>query len=134
MDPGPVRKARLARFSAVMLVANTGALVLGLVAALNIGRVPALVTGAVFGLMLLVGFSVAAYFVGFNRLYLYGLLVGLSPLVGEWLWTSGLAAHHGFPVTFGTAAGVMILVGLAMFVRLVHRNPVHPESLPSGGA
>lgn len=134
MIPGPTARTRLWRFTVVMLVANAGALLLGLYAALNFGRVPGQFTGIIFGMMLLVGFTLAAYLLGFSRLYVYGLLIGLCPPVGEWLWTNGLAPHHGFPVTFGTAAGVMILVGMAIFIRLLHDNPVQPESLPLGGA
>jgi hypothetical protein len=87
-----------------------------------------------FGLILLLAFSLAAYFLDFGRLYLYGLLVGLSPLVGEWLWNQGIATHHGFPMTFGTAAGIMILVGLAVFARLLRDNPVPTQGVPSGQA
>jgi hypothetical protein len=131
---GRARIAKLAKFTAVMLAVNIIALVLGFVAALNFGKVPGQLTSILFGMILLVGFSLAAYFLDFSRLYLYGLLVGLSPLVGEWLWTYGYATHHGFPITFGTAAGIMILVGLAVFIRLLHDNPVPTEELPLGEA
>jgi hypothetical protein len=128
---GQARKIKLARFTFVMLAINIVAFLLGLVAAMNFGRVPGQMLSIIFGLILLIGFSIAAYFLDFNRLYIYGLLVGLSPLVGEWLWTQGYAAHHGFPITFGTSAGIMILVGLAVFVRLLRDNPVPTEGVPS---
>jgi len=128
---GQARKAKLMKFSAVMLVLNVVALILGSVAALSFGSVPGQMISIIFGMILLMGFSIAAYFLDFNRLYIYGLLVGLSPLVGEWLWTHGYATHHGFPITFGTTAGIMILVGLAIFVRLLRDNPVPIEGIPS---
>jgi MFS family permease len=128
---GLVRKTKLARFSALMLGLNVVALILGSVAALSFGRVPGQVVTIIFGLILLIGFSIAASLLDFNRLYVYGLLVGLSPLVGEWLWTHGYANHHGFPITFGTSAGIMILVGLAVFARLLHDNPVPIEGIPA---
>ncbi len=134
MRPGPVRTAKLRRFTVVMLIANTAALFLGLAAASSFRSLPGQTTSILFGMILLVGFSVAGYLLGFRRLYIYGLLLGLCPIVGEWLWDNGLVAHHGFPVTFGAAAGVMILVGLAVFIRLLHDNPVHRRGLPSGGA
>jgi hypothetical protein len=127
---GLARKTKLVKFSVVMLVINVVAFILGLVAALSLGRVPGQMITIIFGLILLIGFSTAAYFLDFNRLYIYGLLVGLSPLVGEWLWTHGYATHHGFPVAFGTSAGIMILVGLVVFVRLLHDNPVPVEGIP----
>jgi hypothetical protein len=128
---GQARKAKLAKFTVVMLVINVVALILGSVAALSFGSVPGQMISILFGLILLMGFSIAAYFLDFNRLYIYGLLVGLSPLIGEWLWTHGYATHHGFPITFGTSSGIMILVGLAVFIRLLHNNPVPIEGIPS---
>ena len=128
---GHVRKAKLAKFTIVMLVVNVLALILGFVAALNFGSVPGQMFSIIFGMILLMGFSLAAYFLDFNRLYIYGLLVSLSPLVGEWLWSRGYAAHHGFPITFGASAGIMILVGLTIFVRLLRDNPVPTEGIPS---
>lgn len=134
MSPGPARRAVLFRFTRVMLVANVAALILGLIAALTVGRMPGLLTGIIFGMMLLVGFTFAAYLLGFSRLYVYGLLLGLCPPVGEYFWSRGLLPHHGFPVTFGTAAGVMIFVGLVVFIRLLRDNPLDPESLQAGEA
>jgi hypothetical protein len=128
---GQARKAKLAKFTVVMLVINVVALILGTVAALSFGSVPGQMISILFGLILLMGFSIAAYFLHFNRLYIYGLLVGLSPLIGEWLWTHGYATHHGFPITFGTSSGIMILVGLAVFIRLLHNNPVPIQGIPS---
>ena len=128
---GQARKAKLAKFTVVMLVINVVALILGTVAALSFGSVPGQMISILFGLILLMGFSIAAYFLDFNRLYIYGLLAGLSPLIGEWLWTHGYATHHGFPITFGTSSGIMILVGLAVFIRLLHNNPVPIEGIPS---
>jgi hypothetical protein len=128
---GQARRARLARFTVVMLAINAVALVLGFVAALSFGRVPGQMISIAVGMVLLMGFSIAAYSLDFNRLYIYALLVGLSPLVGEWLWARGYATHHGFPITFGISAGAMIVVGLAVFVRLLLDNPVPVERIPS---
>ena len=131
---GSARKARLTRFTVVMLVVNVIALIMGFVAALSFGKVPGQVFSIGFGMALLIGFSIAAYLLDINRLYIYGFLVGLSPLIGEWLWTRGLATHHGFPITFGTSSGIMILVGIAVFIHLLRNNPVPIEGKPSGGA
>ena len=127
---GRVRRGKLKSFTIIMLVINIAAFVLGIVAAANIGRVSGRTTSILFGLFLLCGFSLAAYLLDFGRLYIYGLLVGISPAVGEWLWDRGLASHHGFPVTFGTAAGVMILVGSILLVRLLRNNPLPAEGTP----
>ncbi len=128
---GQARRVKLAKFTVVMLVLNVAALILGSVAALNSGSIPGQMTSILFGMILLVGFSIAAYFLDFNRLYIYGLLGGLSPVIGEWLWNHGYASHHGFPITFGTSAGIVILVGLVIFIRLLRDNPVPTEGIPS---
>jgi len=127
---GLARKTKLAKFTVVMLAVNVIAFILGLFAALSFGKAPGQIYSIILGMILLIGFSIAAYFLDFNRLYIYGLLVGFSPLVGEWLWTQGYATHHGFPITFGTTAGIMILVGLSVFVRLLRDNPVPREGIP----
>lgn len=128
---GQARKAKLAKFTFVMLGINVIALILGFIAALNFGSIPGQMISIIFGMILLMGFSIAAYLLDFNRLYIYGLLVGFSPMVGEWLWTRGYATHHGFPITFGTSAGIMIIAGLSIFVRLLHDNPVTKDEIPS---
>jgi MFS family permease len=131
---GLARKTKLAKFTVVMLVVNIVSLILGFVVALNFGSVPGQMFGIIFGMLLLMVFSMAAYSLDFSRLYIYGLLVGLSPMVGEWLWTHGYTTHHGFPITFGASAGIMILVGVVVFIRLLHDNPVPTEGIPFGEA
>lgn len=128
---GRARKAKLRKFTIVMLATNLAALVLGIVAAANIGKISGHTVTPFFGLVFLVGFSAAGYFLDFPRLYLYGLLMGLSPLVGEWLSVHHKASHHGFPITFGITAAVMILVGLVLFVRVLRDNPLPAEGLPA---
>jgi hypothetical protein len=129
---GQARKRKLLRFNLVMLAVNVVALVLGVIVALR-STVPGAPVPIVFGLILLAGFSFAAYFLDFRRLYVYGLLVGLAPLVGEWLYTNHNVSHHGLPITFGITSGIMILTGLVIFARLLRDNPP-PEEQVSGRA
>jgi hypothetical protein len=127
---GPARKGRLAKLGATLLVVNVLALVLGVVAALSFGRVPGQVISIVLGMMLLLGFSVAAYFLDLSRLYVYGLLMALAVPVGEWLWMQGLVSHHGIPIAFGATAGVMLATGLILFARLMRENPLPGQEIP----
>jgi hypothetical protein len=127
---GRARKARLKSFTIVMLVFNVLAFVAGLIAAFNVDKSSSVKPPYLLGLLLLSAFSMAAYYLDFTRFYVYGLLVGLAPVVGEWLWAQGLASHHGFPVTFGVAAGIMVLVGVVTFVRLLRENPVTVNGMP----
>jgi hypothetical protein len=124
---GQARKKRLVKFSMVMLMVNTAALILGIVAA-ALAKVAGQVMPIVLGLIFLVGLSATAYLLDFRRLYAYGLLLALSPIIGEWLYTHQNVAHHGFPVAFGITAGIMILTGIAILVQFLRSNPM--PSLP----
>ncbi len=124
---GPSRKARLKSFTVVMLVLNVMAFVLGIFAFLNFADMPLSTYPIVLGVMLLTGFSLGGYFLDWPRLYLYGLLTAIAPLIGEWLWNEGLASHHGYPVVFGVTSGIMILTGLFIFARLLLAHPLPAE-------
>lgn len=123
---GQARRRKLARFNRVMLGVNVVALVLGIVLAVR-STVPGGAVAIGFGLILLAGFSTAAYLLDFRRLYVYGLLTGLAPLAGEWLYRCYNAPHHGFPLTFGITSGLMIVTGLLIFGRLLRENPPPKE-------
>jgi len=131
---GQRRKTRLMKFVVLMVVINAIALVLGIVAAMTFGIVPGQLYSIFLGLILLIGFSAAAYFLDLPRLYVYGLLLWISPIVGEWLWSQGYVSHHGFPLTFGVTSGIMIITGLVIFIRLLRDNPLPHEETPSEGA
>lgn len=127
---GRARQTRLRRFSAIMLGMNAALLILGFVVAPNLGKVPGQMIAFGVGAMFLIAFSIAAYFLDISRYYVYGLLAGLAPLVGEWLWIRGYASNHGFPITFGVTAAIMILAGLIVFARLLRDNPLPTEAIP----
>jgi len=60
--------------------------------------------------------------------YLYGILMGLTPLVGEWLFQNIQVPHHGYPVTFSIVCAVILLTSLALFIQtwqlpVVHLDP-----------
>jgi hypothetical protein len=119
----PVRNARLKRFSILMIIINLLALILGIIAVLQFGYISGMVFPILFGVILLVGFSLAAYLLDFPRLYVYGLLMFLVPLVGEWLYQNKGASHHGYPITYGFVSAVMIVTGIMVFVRFLKNNP-----------
>jgi len=127
---GQSRQVKMKKFTTLMLVVNVIAFLLGLYAAANFGAVSGWTISIIFGLMLLMGFSLTGYFLDFYRLYVYGLLASFSPLVGEWLYVNAGASHHGYPIVFGFIAGLMILVGLVIFLRLLRNNPLPLEGMP----
>ncbi len=127
---GKMRRQKLQKFSLIMLIANIAMFVLGIIAALNFSKLPGFGIASLLGLFLLAGFSAAAYMLDYTRLYLYGLMLFVAPLVGEWLYANHGASHHGYPIVFGFSAGVMILTGLVLFIRLLKNNPrVDEESI-----
>ena len=130
MTFGKVRRTKLMRFTLLMLVINILAAILGFVASASIGIVSGQLISVGMGFVFLILLSLIAYSLDFHRLYVYAFLTGFSPLVGEWLWNQGMVSHHGFPLTFGVSSAVMILTGLAVFLRLIRNNPVPAEGIP----
>ena len=128
------RKTRMLKFTVVMMIINAAGLILGLLAARYFGEPPEYIYTIAISLLLLTGFSAAAYYLDVPRYYVYGVLAWLTPLAGEWLWNQGFAAHHGFPVTFGILSGIMVLTGLVVFIRLLRENPLPGGETPSKNA
>jgi hypothetical protein len=129
---GKQRIGRLKKFTTVMLIVNVLALILGFIAAFYFHALSGQIIAIIFGLILLVGFSIAAYFLDYPRMYVYGLLVGIAPFVGEWLYSNHGASHHGFPITFGFISGVTFLAGVTTFVRFLRKNPVETSTAAQG--
>ena len=77
-----------------------------------------------FSVIVLISFGSAVYFLDFPRLFFYGILTALSPLVGQFLYISWGAAHHGFPITFGFSGAVMITIGVYLFIRFLIDYPL----------
>jgi hypothetical protein len=127
---GPARVKKMLRFNIVSVCVLTAGLVLGVVSSMDLG-VPGWMHAARFGLVILASFSLAAFYLKVSRLYLYGVLIALSPLAGEWLYQRLGVPHHGYPVAFGLTAGIIMLTGIFKFVRLVRTNPVPAEGAPS---
>ncbi len=127
VNMGAGRVKKLKWLTTVMLVINLVALGLGIVAAVNFGRMSGYMMAMMLGIILLVGFSLAGYLLGFFRLYLYGLMVVGGPLLGEWLWQKGLVSHHGYPVVFGTISLTMVIWGGSVFLEILRNNPL-PEN------
>lgn len=123
---GKSRKHKLRKFSVVMVVVNVLFFILGIVAFLIFSKNPSArfsgfwsSTPILMGVFMLVFFSAAAFILDIPRLYLYGLMLFIAPPIGEWLYQNQGASHHGFPIVFGFSAGVMILTGLVLFIRLL---------------
>ncbi len=132
---GPSRMRRLMRFNMAALIVLTASLLLGVGAFAfsqsALGVVLGWVPMASLGLTCLVLCSVAAYFLDYPRLYVYGMLLVVAPLAGEWLYQVRRVPHHGIPVTFGFTAAVVIAVGLVKFIQLLRAYPASDAQQPS---
>jgi hypothetical protein len=128
---GQWRVTRMVRFNVIVFLALTFALVLGVLSFVQFDSIPGWVHAARFSLIFLIAFCVAAYFLDFTRLYIYGVLIALSPLIGEMLYVYLNASHHGFPITFGITAGLIILTGVVLFVRFLKDHPLLTDRSPT---
>ena len=129
---GPKSVARMFKFNLVMVLALTFAFVLGILSFVQFDSIPGWIHTARFSLIFLIGFCIAAYTLDFSRLYIYGVLIALLPLIGEVLYVYLKAPHHGFPITFGITAGAIILAGLVMFVRFLQDHPIPMDQTSAG--
>lgn len=142
---GNTRRKKMTVFTIILLGLNLLFLVLGIIAALHPMNVPgenqSMIFGLlmnvagdsltiIFGLMLLCIFSVAAYMLDYPRLYLYGSMLMIAPMVGEWLRSTYQASHHGYPIVYGFSSALIILTGLVTFFHFL-RNTSGRE-LPDG--
>jgi hypothetical protein len=123
---GPWRVSRMVRFNVIILVILVFSLLLGILSAVEFDAVPGWIHSARFSLVFLLTFSLAGYFLDFTRLYIYGTLIALAPLVGELLYQYLNVPHHGFPVTFGLSGFLLIVTGIVLFVRLIRDHPLSP--------
>jgi len=123
VEYGKHRKTRLKKITLVIMVINVLALILGVVSFFYFSTLPGWFYSTQLSIIILVGFSLAGYMLEFPRLYLYGILAASAPTIGELLYTRLGVPHHGFPVTFGVAGGLMILCGLIILLRLLKKYP-----------
>jgi hypothetical protein len=134
IEVGARRRARLYRFVLIMVVVNVVLLALGIYAFTRSTAGQGALVQLGLSVPLLLGFSLAAFFVGIPRLFFYGVLVGGASFVGEELFQRGYASHHGFPVAFGVAAAIICVSGLVRFWRVLPRKRAGSEELPWEGS
>jgi len=120
---GVVRKKKMIKFNLIIFIVLTIGFLLGLLSFIDF-NVPGWIHMARFGLIVLITSSLAAYFLDYPRLFVYGIMFILSLLIGEWLWVNMQVSHHGFPITFGITSAIIIIIGLIVFVRLLQNNPL----------
>jgi hypothetical protein len=127
---GPARKRRIIKTRVVL----TGSVLLGLVAFALFAtgnKVAVDLILLVFSANILIVFGTMAYFLDFDRLYIYAVLYALSLPVGQLL-----ERHAGLPdadYIFFLSAGPTVIVGMVLFVRFMRNYPLPPdEEVPDG--
>lgn len=126
---GPTRKQKLSKFSWVMMILNVIFLIAGIVLSV-VPRESGWLSVLPFSAIVLISFTITAYFLDITRFYVYGLMLGLAPILGEWLYREFGVAHHGFPVTFGIATLIIFLVGLIKLLSILREEPfIYDEAL-----
>ncbi len=84
---------------------------------------------AVMSLIFLAAFFAGGFLLEFQRLFVYGIFVSVSVIIGEILFARGSAIHHGIPLMFNISGGLIFIVGMAHFIRFLNQ---YPE--PEGGS
>ncbi|MDJ0750534.1 MAG: hypothetical protein QNJ11_13695 [Woeseiaceae bacterium] len=122
---GARRQLKLKATGWAMLVVNTVVFAIGAVAYFTYQPASNNEWGypATLSLALLVLLSIGAYALSLPRLFVYAILLAISPAVGEYLFQAGLASHHGFPVVFGAASVLIGCVGLLKLAKLMKLSP-----------
>lgn len=119
---GPERKTRLKRMHAIifaLLLINL------IVAGLETHLRNFLYHQARIEMLMLISFSLGAYFLNLARLYAYGVLMALSFLTCGMLGPNTIPlAHHGYPVVFGFSSAVLLAIGLLLLLRFLRKYPL----------
>jgi hypothetical protein len=127
---GPKRKARLNWVRVVLFISvlvGAGVFVAGL--AMRMNR-PEWLNAAFFApaawvVNAMVVFSLGAYFLEFNRLYLIGVLYAL-PVPLDIMFRKFADIDLTF-IAFGVPAAVILIIGLVVFARFLRDYPLLPE-------
>lgn len=119
-------KKRKSKFKKLILMTNI-ILFIGILAALLFVDLSSLqikwLFPATFSLIILIGFSAAAYWLDLMRFYIYGAMNSLAVIIGEILYKFSGASHHGFHIVFGVTSSVMIIIGIFLFVSFIRKYP-----------
>jgi MFS family permease len=67
-------------------------------------------------------FSIVAYFLGFNRLYIYSLMAGFSFFVSE-IISQILGSPLDSIIGFGVPGGIIVIIGIVYLLKFLHKYP-----------
>lgn len=136
---GEQRKAKMKNFRAVLFLSvllGVIMLILGWAAAGDglpewMAEIP--IPLYVWPVQTIVLFGLGAYFLDVTRFYAYGVLYGLPLPLGILLVrNTDLSGTGSMVITFGVTAGVMVVIGVVLFIRFLRDYP-KPAKLISTG-
>lgn len=120
---GKYRKKKITLFTGIMLGLNVAFIIIGFVLFAAPTATGWKIT-LLFSGILLISFSLAGYFLDITRFYFYGFMLSAGFVVGEWLYQTFGIPHHGIPIVFGFAAGLIFFTGLYRFLSFLRQNPL----------
>ena len=135
---GPQRKAKMRNLRAVLFVSVLLLVIMVFWGWAAMGNgLPQWMRGIplplyVWPVQTIVVFGLAAYFLDVPRFYAYGVLYGLPLPVGMLLVkNTDVTALGSVVITYGVPVGVMVLIGMILFVRFLRQYPAPAEgSIP----
>ena len=135
---GPQRKAKMRNMRAVLFVSVLLLVIMVFWGWAAMGNgLPQWMRGIplplyVWPVQTIVVFGLAAYFLDVPRFYAYGVLYGLPLPVGMLLVkNTDVTALGSVVITYGVPVGVMVLIGMILFVRFLRQYPAPAEgSIP----
>jgi hypothetical protein len=80
------------------------------------------ISSILVGFNILIVLSLMGYFLNFNRLYLYGALIGLGEPIGTWLEKTGRLQDGSIVV--GIISAIVIVIGIVTFIKFLKKYPL----------
>ncbi len=120
---GTERKSKTKKTSIVLTISVVLGLIVFIIATNTLPIIGTIHFGAiVFGINAIIVFSLMAYYLDFNRLYLYGWFFGASIALSE-ISYNYVGYTYDNIIGFGLFAGIMIIIGLAYLIRFMQKYP-----------
>lgn len=136
---GPQRKAKMKNLRIVLFLSVFLLVIMAILGWAAVGGgLPGWVTEIpiplyIWPVQTIVVFGLGAYFLDVTRFYAYGVLFGLPLPLGILLVeNTDLTGLDSMAITFGIAAGVMMLIGTVLFVRFLRNYPLPTEGALDG--
>jgi hypothetical protein len=127
------RKTKNRKTTLVLTISVIFGCIVFLITATNLSPVTSNIHfgAVVFGINAIIVFSLMAYLLDFNRLYLYGWFFAASIVFVE-LSRAYAGITYDNVIGFGTFGVIMIIIGLVYLIRFLHRYPLTSEVLSHG--